>query len=114
MFWPAADGEEEHLDRSGGGSDRRHVGVREAADQTIRREIEGFAHVIFAGRPAQREFRLGQRNIGPDAIRARYGGLKPCLYGSDAHKLDDVISEVQFFNAPWMKTPRLFLSTLGW
>ncbi|WP_215857752.1 hypothetical protein [Acidithiobacillus ferridurans] len=29
-------------------------GVREAADQTIRREIEGFAHVIFAGSPAQR------------------------------------------------------------
>ena len=61
-------------------------------DQTIRREIEGFAHVIFAGSPAQREFWLGQRDLGPDEIRARYGGLKPCLHGSDAHKLDDVAS----------------------
>jgi len=67
-------------------------GVREAADQTIRREIEGFAHVIFAGGPAQREFWLGQRDLGPDEIRTRYGGLKPCLHGSDAHKLDDVAS----------------------
>ncbi|HEY8248555.1 MAG TPA: AAA family ATPase [Hyphomicrobium sp.] len=67
-------------------------GVREAADQTIRREIEGFAHVIFAGGPAQREFWLGQRDLSPDEIRTRYGGLKPCLHGSDAHKLDDVAS----------------------
>ena len=67
-------------------------GVREAADQTIRREIEGFAHVIFAGSPAQREFWLGQRDLSPDEIRHRYGGLKPCLHGSDAHKLDDVAS----------------------
>jgi energy-coupling factor transporter ATP-binding protein EcfA2 len=66
--------------------------VREAADQTIRREIEGFAHVIFAGSPAQREFWLGQRDLGPDEIRTRYGGLKPCLHGSDAHSLDDVAS----------------------
>lgn len=67
-------------------------GVREAADQTIRREIEGFAHVIFASSPAQREFWLGQRDLAPDEMRARYGGLKPYLHGSDAHKLDDVAS----------------------
>lgn len=67
-------------------------GVREAADQTIRREIEGFAHIIFAGSPAQREFWLGQKDLGPSEIRAQYGGLKPCLHGSDAHKLDDVAS----------------------
>lgn len=75
-----------------GGATDGTSGVREAADQTIRREIEGFAHVIFAGSPAQREFWLGQRDLGPAEIRARYGGLKPCLHGSDAHKLDDVAS----------------------
>jgi hypothetical protein len=75
-----------------GGTTEGTAGVREAADQTIRREIEGFADVIFAGSPAQREFWLGQRDLGPDEIRARYGGLKPCLHGSDAHKLDDVAS----------------------
>lgn len=75
-----------------GGATDGTSGVREAADQTIRREIEGFAHVIFAGSPAQREFWLGQKDLGPDEICARYGGLKPCLHGSDAHKLDDVAS----------------------
>jgi hypothetical protein len=75
-----------------GGATDGTSGVREAADQTIRREIESFAHVIFAGSPAQREFWLGQKDLGLDEIRARYGGLKPCLHGSDAHKLDDVAS----------------------
>jgi hypothetical protein len=75
-----------------GGATDGTSGVREAADQTIRREIETFAHIIFAGSPAQREFWLGQKDLGPDEIRARYGGLKPCLHGSDAHKLDHVAS----------------------
>ena len=78
-----------------GGATDGTSGVREAADQTIRREIEGFAHVIFAGNPAQREFWLGQRDLDPDEIRARYGGLKPCLHGSDAHMLDDVASPIR-------------------
>lgn len=75
-----------------GGATDGTSGVREAADQTIRREIESLADVIFAGSAAQREFWLGQRDLGPDEMRARYGGLKPCLHGSDAHKLDDVAS----------------------
>lgn len=75
-----------------GGATDGTSGVREAADQTIRREIESFAHVIFASSSGQREFWLGQKDLGLDEMRARYGGLKPCLHGSDAHKLDDVAS----------------------
>ena len=75
-----------------GGANDGTSGVREAADQVIRREIEGFAHVIFAGGAAQRDFWLGQRDLSPDEVRAQYRGLKPCLHGSDAHKLDDVAS----------------------
>lgn len=73
-----------------GGATDGTSGVREAADQAIRREIEGFADVIFASSQAQREFWLGQRDLDPREIRARYGGLKPCLHGSDAHKIEDV------------------------
>lgn len=73
-----------------GGANDGTSGVREAADQTLRREIEGFAHVIFASSEAQRQFWLGKRDLVPADIRARYGGLKPCLHGSDAHKLEDV------------------------
>lgn len=75
-----------------GGANDGTSGVREAADQTIRREIESFAHVIFASSTAQREFWLGQRQLSPAEIRSLYGGLKPCLHGSDAHKLEDVAS----------------------
>lgn len=73
-----------------GGATDGTSGVRGAADQTIRREIEGFAHVIFAGSSAQREFWLGQRDLDSGEMRSRYGGLKPCLHGCDAHKLDDI------------------------
>lgn len=76
-----------------GGSTDGTSGVREAADQTLRREIEGFAHVIFASSEAQREFWLGRKpSMSADEIRNVYGGLKPCLHGSDAHDLENVAS----------------------
>ena len=134
-----------------GGATDGTSGVKEAADQTLRREIESFADVILASSRTQREFWLGERDLNREEIRARYGGLKPCLHGSDAHKLEDVampfagrfswikggldfdalrqacidprgrayvgsesptsatpsqvISDVEIFNAPWLKTP---------
>ena len=76
-----------------GGATDGTSGVREAADQTLRREIEGFAHVIFASSEAQREFWLGRKpSMSEDKIRNVYGGLKPCLHGSDAHDLEKVAS----------------------
>lgn len=75
---------------AGGASDGTS-GVRDAADQVTRRVIESFAHIIFASSQAQREFWLGERS-SPDEIRSTYGGLKPCLHGSDAHDLPNVAS----------------------
>lgn len=60
-------------------------GVRQAADATVRQEIEKFAHIIFSSSPAQREFWLGQRTVSTDILRDRYNGCKPCLHGSDSH-----------------------------
>jgi hypothetical protein len=60
-------------------------GVRDGADATLRQEVEKFAHIIFASSAAQRDFWLGRRNLSPDEIRRRYGSLKPCMHGSDAH-----------------------------
>jgi hypothetical protein len=61
-------------------------GVRDAADATLRQEVEKFAHVIFASSQAQREFWLGRRSLSEEELRQRYGGLKPCMHGSDAHE----------------------------
>lgn len=68
-----------------GGADDGTSGVRQAADATLRQEIERFSHIIFASSRAQREFWLGQRFVTVDELRAGYGGCKPCLHGSDAH-----------------------------
>jgi len=65
-------------------------GVRQAADATVRQEIEKFAHIIFSSSPAQREFWTGQRGATIEDLRARYDGCKPCLHGSDSHDHNSV------------------------
>jgi hypothetical protein len=66
-------------------------GVKDASDAALREEIEKGAHAIFASSPKQREFWLGRTGGQPEsAIRERYGSLKPCLWGSDAHDLSRV------------------------
>ena len=62
-------------------------GVREAADTTLREEIEKAAHAIFASSLRQRDFWLGRGAASVAELRERYGGPKPCLWGSDAHEL---------------------------
>ena len=85
-----------------GGSGDGTSGVRGAADQTIREEIEKFADIIFASSPAQRDFWLGQGKVAAAVIKFRFGGLKPCLHGSDAHKNDDV-GEAHENRFSWIK-----------
>lgn len=70
-----------------GGSGDGTSGLRQAADQTIRQEIEKFAHFIFTSSAAQREFWLGMKNLDAQHLHDRYGGCKPCMHGSDAHDL---------------------------
>ena len=62
-------------------------GLQQAADKTIRQEIEKFSHIIFAGSPAQREFWLGLKDVTAEQLQHRYDGCKPCLNGCDAHDL---------------------------
>jgi len=73
-----------------GGEGDGTSGVRQAADKTIRQELEKFAHVIFASGSAQREFWLGKRTVTLEQMHDRYGGCKPCLHGSDAHDLSSI------------------------
>lgn len=67
------------------GGDDGAGGVRESADTTLRQEIEKLANIIFASSPAQRDFWLGKKSKTADQIVERYGALKPCMHGSDAH-----------------------------
>lgn len=65
-------------------------GFDRPAGDTLRQEIEKFAHVIFAGSPGQREFWLGAGTVSVEQLRERYNGPKPCLHGCDAHELAKV------------------------
>jgi energy-coupling factor transporter ATP-binding protein EcfA2 len=78
-----------------GGAGDGTSGVRQAADTTMRQEIEKFAHIIFSSNVAQREFWLGKRGVTVDALRERYSGCKPCLHGSDSHDLKTVGQPVE-------------------
>ncbi|MER8458392.1 AAA family ATPase [Mesorhizobium sp. M1300] len=62
-------------------------GMRGESEGAQRQEVERFAHIVFASSVSQRDFWLGRKSSAtPDEIRARYGALKPCLHGSDAHE----------------------------
>lgn len=50
-----------------------------------RTNIEGFAHIIFSGNPKQAEFYSGKGTVSLEELNAKWGGVKPCLHGSDAH-----------------------------
>ncbi|MHC2357812.1 energy-coupling factor transporter ATP-binding protein EcfA2 [Sinorhizobium meliloti] len=70
-------------------------GVKEAADATLREEIEKAAHAIFASSLKQRDFWLGHGKASINELRERYGGCKPCIWGSDAHDLSRVANPAE-------------------
>lgn len=66
---------------------------RDGAFQALREEIESFAHVMFSPRQSDRDFWLGKKDgFNREKIEETYRSLKPCLHGSDAHKIDDVLN----------------------
>lgn len=50
-----------------------------------RTNIEAFAHIIFSGNPKQAAFYTGKGAASLEELNAKWGGVKPCLHGSDAH-----------------------------
>jgi ABC-type cobalamin/Fe3+-siderophores transport system ATPase subunit len=72
-----------------------------------RREIESFADIIFASTPSQRDFWLGKRALSVEAIEATYRALKPCLRGSDAHAVAEVLAPDQD-RFTWLKGDATF------
>lgn len=55
-------------------------------------EMFRFTRAIFSGNPSDREFWLGRGADSHEELHRRFGGLKPCLHGSDAHALDEVLA----------------------
>ena len=57
----------------------------------VRQEIERFAHIMFSGNKADRDYWLGLKpGMDRAAIERTYRAIKPCMHGCDAHHLDRV------------------------
>ncbi len=56
----------------------------------LRMSVESSAHFIFSAKPSDISFWLGNGADSIARIESEYGGLKPCLHGSDAHELAKV------------------------
>lgn len=63
-------------------------GLRDADGSfaAVRTNIEAFAHIIFSGNPKQAAFYTGKGSATLEELNTKWGGVKPCLHGSDAHE----------------------------
>lgn len=72
-----------------GGEKDGTSGLRDATASFAaqRKNVEGFAHIIFSANPKQIRFWLGKEAATVEELESQYNGCKPCLHGSDAHSL---------------------------
>ena len=82
----------EHAGRRAGSSNDGTAGLQSESGSfaATRREIESFAHIIFTATPRNIAFWNGQGALSAAELERDYRGTKPCLHGSDAHRLDQV------------------------
>ena len=72
------------------------AGIEGGAFWALRTELEGFMHIIFSGSPADRDYWLGRKDgYDKQYLIDHYGGCKPCLHGSDAHRPEQVVSPAE-------------------
>ena len=73
---------------AGEGDGTSGVRAQDGSFAAQRQAMERFAHIIFSGSDQQRSYWLGQGVDSPARMSEVYGGVKPCLHGSDAHAAD--------------------------
>ncbi len=71
-------------DKSGDGAS----GLRDGSLQALREELYRRVDGIFSSTPSTCEYFLGVGTDAPDVVMRKYGSLKPCLHGSDAHTIE--------------------------
>ena len=65
-------------------------GIQESSFGAKRRDIIKISDIIFSSNEKDREYFLGKGIDSEQSIKSKYGFLKPCLHGCDAHSLDNV------------------------
>ncbi|NLF60312.1 MAG: ATP-binding protein [Lentisphaerae bacterium] len=83
-------------------------GIQDSSLRATRCEIYKMADMVFSANPNDVEFFLGKNiNCSADEVRRDYGSIKPCIRGSDAHKL----SKINVFESnryTWIKADPTF------
>tara|TARA_B110000908_G_scaffold42427_2_gene51631 strand:- start:137 stop:2812 length:2676 start_codon:yes stop_codon:yes gene_type:complete len=65
-------------------------GIQHSSLAATRQEIYRFSEFIFSGNPNDRIYFSGNGVDNSKKVIHNYGSLKPCIHGSDAHKLIDI------------------------
>lgn len=60
---------------------------KDAGFSATRDELYRFSHAVFSGNPKDRIYFLGQGSDPIETLIEEKGSLKPCIHGSDAHKV---------------------------
>ena len=81
----------------------------DSAFAALRQEIESFADIIFSASPNQIAFWLGYGPVPLGTLEKTYRGPKPCMHGSDAHKVADVC-QPKLDRYTWIKGDLVFES----
>lgn len=83
-------------------------GIQECSMASTREEIYRFADCIFSSNPKDSLFFLGKGPLSKDDIIDKYGALKPCIHGCDAHCLDKICKPDKD-RFTWIKAETTFL-----
>jgi hypothetical protein len=65
---------------------RKDSGFRAYHDELVRN-----TELVFSSQTTDRDYFLGLGPDSPDEVLRRFDGLRPCVWGCDAHHLDDVL-----------------------
>lgn len=82
-------------------------GLRENSTASIRQQIYRNADFIFSGNENNRNYFLGKGVDSEDEIIRKYGSLKPCIHGSDAHDFDRLFNP-DLLRYCWIKAEPTF------
>lgn len=69
----------------------------------IRKHLLQMAHAIFSSNTKTKEFCLGKTHDSVSEFKQEFKSLKPCLWGSDAHALDEHFLSPEMGRFCWIK-----------
>ena len=70
-------------------------GIQDSGMTALRNELYRLSDLIFSSNPKDRQYFLGKTADSEEVLIEKYGGLKPCIHGSDAHSEDRIFKPKQ-------------------